>query len=58
MLLSHPHEDEAIHFIALIIPEIVAFKPAIGHIQYSSNLVIFGGLERLLSIDIDLQETE
>ena len=58
MLLSHPHEDEAIHFIALIIPEIVAFKPAISHIQYSSHLIIFGGLDKLLSIDIDLQETE
>ena len=40
MLLAFPHEDEAVHFIPLVVSEIVAFQPAIGHIQDPAHLVI------------------
>ena len=41
MLLAFPHENEAVHFITLVVSEIVAFQPAIGHIQDPTHLVIF-----------------
>ena len=58
MLLAFPHEDEAVHFIALVVSEIVAFQPAIGHIQDPTHLVIFRGLKRLLDFVYHLPKTE
>ena len=46
MLLALAHQDKAVHFIALVILEIVAFKPAVGHCQDTSHLIVLWRLKK------------
>ena len=46
MLLALAHQDEAVHFVALVILEIVAFKSAVRHCQDTSNLIILWRLNK------------
>ena len=46
MLLALAHQDEAVHFVALIILEIVAFESTVCHCQNTTHLIVLWRLKK------------
>ena len=46
MLLALAHKDEAVHLVAFVIFEVVAFESAVRHCQNTSHLVVLWRLQK------------
>ena len=46
MLLALAHQNKAVHFVALVILEIVALKSAVRHCQDTSHLIVLWRLKK------------